>query len=210
MHILGAFSRVAPSDPIGVAHQREMNVMRKHIASDFLTVLAVMTRFTDFSPRPSSRGTSESGCPQRCSRVSRAGSDPHRKGTPRGHRQPGRADNLDQDGRGKMCHVYRSDGKNVRVCFSNDGYSGVQIQNEQERLLRGQAVQWAGQGSQSLQLTLRIGKTTWKAGENPRWRQTCSTPGRMRSGCIPTGMTAGASKWMRNGIARADRRRVMR
>jgi len=72
-----------------------------------------------------------------------------------------------EDGRGKICHVYRSDGENVRVFFPNDSHSGVQIQRMSrnasyaDRLFNG-----LGKAAKCLQVTLRTGKTTWKAGEN--------------------------------------------
>jgi hypothetical protein len=70
-----------------------------------------------------------------------------------------------QDGRGKTGHVYRSDGENVRVFFSNDGSSSVQRMSRNasyaDRLFNG-----LGKAAKSLQVTLRTGKTTWKAGDN--------------------------------------------
>jgi hypothetical protein len=70
-----------------------------------------------------------------------------------------------QDGRGKMCHLYRSDGENIRVFFSNDGSVSVQRMSRNaaygDRLFNG-----LGKAAKSLKVTLRTGKTTWKVGEN--------------------------------------------
>ena len=70
-----------------------------------------------------------------------------------------------EDGRGKTGRVYRSDGENVRVFFSNDGSSSVQRMSRNasyaDRLFNG-----LGRATKSLQVTLRTGKTTWKSGEN--------------------------------------------
>jgi hypothetical protein len=142
-----------------------MNVMRKHIVITVLTVLAVMT---GSSAQSQTNQVAEQAKADSLKDVPEfLGLDQIRteKELQQLIANRGVRTIWTQDGRGKICHVYRSDGENVRVFFSNDGYSSVQRMSRNasyaDRLFNG-----LGKAAKSLQVTLRTGKTTWKAGEN--------------------------------------------
>jgi hypothetical protein len=70
-----------------------------------------------------------------------------------------------EDRQQKTYHVYRSDGENISVIFTNGVYSDVRRRSRNaayaDKLFNG-----LGKVARSLQVTLRTGKNTWKAGEN--------------------------------------------